>query len=148
MRATGADGQALVVGLGFQFDLCAGGQLANDIEQCAGGGGHGAFAADFRVGAVDSLDIEIGRGQLPFARAGLQQYVRQDWNGVAALDDVLHMREGIEEIAAFNGKFHLLVRPSPAPGAPVFLIKFTWLVRAGRAGGPRQNQPALQWRAG
>ena len=46
---------------------------------------------------VIDLDVEVGRRQPELAVTRLEQHVGEDRNGVAPLDDALHMGERLEE---------------------------------------------------
>lgn len=64
------------------------------------------------LGLVHHLHVEIGGGERQAVAPGAQQHVRQDRNGVAALDHALNVPEGFQERGTFDGQLHVV---SPGP---------------------------------
>jgi hypothetical protein len=56
--------------------------------------------------AFDDLKVEVGGGQPYGSGVGLNQHVRQDRNGVAALHDALNMVERLQERGALDDHTH------------------------------------------
>ena len=72
------------------------------------------------------LEIEIGRLEQQRLALGAQQDIRQYRNGIAALDDAMHMTKRLQQSRSFEGNLHgvvqsrflfdLAVRALDAPG--------------------------------
>jgi len=77
-------------------------QAPGEIER----GGQTTAPADRRGHALDDGEIHVGRRQSKRTVGGLDQHVGEDRDGVAPFDDALHMRQGLQEGAALDGKFH------------------------------------------
>ena len=108
--AAGADRQHGPVAGGLEHDLRALGELAHDlIEHVRRHRGRAAWA-HLRRDGLRNLEIEVGRleGELRFVR--LDQHIRQNWDGVAALDHAVDMAERLQQRCAFDGDLHLSVR--------------------------------------
>jgi hypothetical protein len=92
-RASGADCQHGPVARGFEHDLSPLGQLTHDFVEHVRGDGRRAAGADLGRDRLGNLEIEIRcfEGELRFVR--LDQHIREDWNGVAALNHAVDMAE-------------------------------------------------------
>ena len=106
IRPARADGEPAVFRIEFQFDIGPGGQLAHNVEQRAGRRSDRAFAGNLRIGAVDSLDVEVGGHEGDFAALGFHQDVGQDRDRIAPLHHVLHMAERVQQVTTFNRQLH------------------------------------------
>ena len=106
MRPPGAERELGGVSALVQLDLGALGQLPHDVVERVDGGGGGAGLADRGLDRVDDGDVHVGRGQGQAPLLGADQHVRQDRDGVAALDDVLDVGQGAEQDGALDGQFH------------------------------------------
>jgi hypothetical protein len=67
----------------------------------------GAGTFNLRSRFVNDLDIEIGRAKPDLITLGLNQNVRKDWDGIAALDHRLRLTNGLQQSATFDRKFHV-----------------------------------------
>jgi hypothetical protein len=105
-RPAGGNRHRRPVGIGRQKHFGAVRQLAHDvIEQMRGHrGGSGLF--DHGRCRLGDFEIEIGRLHVERRALGLQQHIRQDRNGVAALDHAMHMVQRLEEIGTLEGDTH------------------------------------------
>ncbi len=110
-RAAGLDHQTGVVAVVAERNLGAVGQFADDLVEGVGRGGDLALDIHLGLGLVDHLHVEVGGGERQLVVAGAEQNVGQDRNGIAALDDALHVPEGLEERGSFDGQLHVV---SPA----------------------------------
>ena len=91
---------------GIERHLGAVGQLAHDIVEDVGRHGGGAGLADLGRHRLGDLEVEVGRLQRQLAAVGAQQHVGQDRDGVAPLDDAVHVAEGVEEVRSLDGRAH------------------------------------------
>ena len=66
----------------------------------------GAGLSNFSFNPFAHLNLKIGRGQGYHSVFGLQQDIGQNRNGIASLDNALHMVERFEKGTAFNCGFH------------------------------------------
>ena len=129
--APGAERHQPLVAGGLQFDLGAFAQLADDVVERVRrhGGGAGRRALSGERG--DHFEIHVGRGERELGALGAQQHVRQDRDGVAPLDDALHMSQSAEQRGAFDGQFHGWRFTLAGGGKPC----------PGKSGKPRPTRP-------
>jgi hypothetical protein len=88
------------------FDLGALGQLADDIVEHMYRRRGRARLADLGRDRIDDGQIHVGRGQRQPPRAGVDQNVGENRDGIAALDGTLYMGQGLEQRSAFDGQLH------------------------------------------
>ena len=110
-RTAGLDHQTGIVAVVAERDLGTVRQFADDFIEGVGGGGDLALDIHLGLGLVDHLHVEVGGGERQLVVPGAEQDVGQDRNGVAALDDALHVAKGLEERGSFDGQLHVV---SPA----------------------------------
>jgi hypothetical protein len=109
-RAAGLDHQAGVVAAEAERDVRAVGQLADDFIQRVGRGGDLAGLVDLGQALVDDLHVQVGGRERQGVAVGRQQDVRQDRDGVAALDDALHVTQRLQQRRPLDGKLHFSVQ--------------------------------------
>jgi len=101
-------------------------QFADDIEEGVRRHGGRPASGNRRRYALDDRQVHVGGRQGERIVRGLDQDVGEDRDGIAPLDDALHMREGLQEGAALDGKFHGVLelslgsrmRPAGPPARP------------------------------
>ena len=120
-RAAGADRQHRTVAVGFQHDLRAVGQFADDVVEHVRRHGGRAGGRGFRRQRFGHLEVEVGRLQRQLGVFGADQHVAEDRNGVAALDHAMDVAQRFQELRAFDGDLHCNTRLIPKmekPGGP------------------------------
>ena len=105
-RAPGLQRQARLVPAGLNRNLCALRQFADDVVEGVRRRRGGPWLRHFGRQLVDHRQIHIGRGQRQGRPLRFDQDIGEDGDGIAALDDALHMRQGFQERGAFNGQLH------------------------------------------
>ena len=118
LGASGDDLEPWIVARIAQLDLRALRQLADDLVERVGRRGNLARAFDTARRLVDDLHVEVGCRERHRVALGRQEHIGQDGDGVAPLDHVLHVSQGLEQSRAFDGKLHLDVR-IPTAMAPM-----------------------------
>src|SRR5262245_49170477 len=105
-RPAGADGERGAIAQRLQHDLRAVGQLAHDVVEHVRRHRGGAGGAGFRRHALDHLEIEVRglQAQRRFVRPN--QHVGEDRDGVAALDDAVHVTKRFQQGSALDGELH------------------------------------------
>ena len=76
-----------------RLDLRAVRELARDVVDHMGGNSGRAFLGDVGRDGLGRLEVEIGALQRQFAALGLDQHIGEDRNGVAPLDDAMHVSQ-------------------------------------------------------
>jgi len=112
-RAAGGHGQTGVLAREAQRDVSAFRQLADDLVEGVRRRRDLARLVDLGHGLVDDLHVQVSGGEGQAVAVGRQEHVRQDGNGVAALDGALHMSKRAEQSGAFNRQLHI------GPGSPI-----------------------------
>jgi hypothetical protein len=82
-------------------------ELANNREETPRRQSGGAILLDIRFETAAHADIEISRGQVNFAPFGLEQDVRENGQGGARADDVLHLLQTFEQLFFSGAEFHV-----------------------------------------
>jgi hypothetical protein len=74
--------------------------------------GRGDLAGHVDLGQalVDDLHVQVGGRERQGVAIGRQQDVRQDRDGVAALDDALHVTQRLQQRRPLDGKLHISVQ--------------------------------------
>ena len=109
-RAAGADRQHRTVAVGFQHDLRAVGQFADDVVEHMRRHGGGAAGRGFRRQRFGHLEVEVGRLQRQPGVFGADQHVAEDRDGVAALDHAMDVAQRFQQLRAFDGDLHCITR--------------------------------------
>ncbi|MEZ0058327.1 hypothetical protein ABIF26_003835 [Bradyrhizobium elkanii] len=90
-RAAGTHRQHRAVAIGFQHDLRAVGQLADDVVEHVRGHRGRAGGSGFGGQGLRHLEVEVGRFQRQFGALGADQHVAEDRDGVATLDHAVNV---------------------------------------------------------
>ena len=87
------------------------GQLSHDIEQDLRRNGGRSGLPDIGRHRLRDLDVEVGCLEEEAGPLGAQEHVREDRDGVPALDDAMDVAEGFEEMGSLDGHAHLTFCP-------------------------------------
>ena len=121
-RATRAQQQLAGIAGHFQRNLRALRELADDFVEHMGRHGGGAVHGDIRRRGFGRLQVEVGRFQRQPPLARFDQHVRQDRDGIAPLDDAMHMPQGFEHRRSLQRDLHRNIPTLPTdpdnPGRP------------------------------
>ncbi len=109
-RAAGADRQHRTVAVGFQHDLRAVGQFADDVVEHMRRHGGGAAGRGLRRQRFGHLEVEVGRLQRQPGVFGADQHVAENRDGVAALDHAMDVAQRFQQLRAFDGDLHCITR--------------------------------------
>ena len=109
-RAAGADRQHRAIAVGFQHDLRAVRQFADDVVEHVRRHGGGTGGRGFRRQRFSHLEVEVGRLQRQFCVFGADQHVAEDRDGVAALDHAMDVAQRFQQLRAFDGDLHCIIR--------------------------------------
>ena len=84
------------------------GQLAGNIVKQMRGYRRGAAGSNGAFNLCGNIHIHVGCGHQQHAALGLQDHIRQNGDGVAPLDNRLHLAKRPQEADTIYGQFHWL----------------------------------------
>jgi hypothetical protein len=104
--AAGTDLHLAGIAGGLERDLRAFGELTDDVVDDVRRYGRGAALGGVGIDRLRNLDVEVGRLEAQTRAVAAQQHVREDRDGVAALDDAMHMAERPQQRRSFDRDLH------------------------------------------
>ena len=102
-RPARADAQLTGPAIGLDVHLRTVRQFPHDIVECMRRGRGGAVLTDIGRDTFVDRKVHVGRRQAEQTTLGIEQHVGQDRNGIAPLDDALHMRQRLQQGCPFDG---------------------------------------------